>query len=216
MVKKYFSKTRTFQLLSIIILSPTIIYQFLSLQSESNIVRLEQTDKFSYSLTNLAAAEASRYISEKKTKELQLLIDSLSRDPVIKDATIYDQFGKKIYQSKEALPLLTLLKIDGDTTQAEGVIPYIAELYVKNKKIGYIRISLEQNKVLSLMEDYEEHGLAVLIILIILSFITGIIFMAMFYKRAEIIYQLFQLKRPFIMQNVKDNISKLIKSAAHK
>jgi hypothetical protein len=66
------------------------------------------------------------------------------------------------------------------------------------------------------MEDYEEHGLAVLIILIILSFITGIIFMAMFYKRAEIIYQLFQLKRPFIMQNVKDNISKLIKSAAHK
>ena len=214
MFKKYFWKIRTLQILAIILFSSIIIYQFVSLQNESNTVRFEQTDKFSYSLTNLAAAEASRYLSQKNPKELQLLIDSLSNDPVIRDATIYDQFGKIIYQSEKALPLTTLLKINGENEEAKGVIPYIAELQLKKKKIGYIRITLEQQKILSLIHDYEKRGLAILELLVVLSFITGMILMAVFFRRFEVIYKDLKSKAPFILQRIKKEIQKLIKIAS--
>ena len=120
MFKKYIWKIRTLQILLIILFSSTIGYQFISLQNESNAVRFQQTDKFSFSLTNLAAAEASRYLSQKKPKELQLLIESLSKDPMIKDATVYDKYGKMLYQSQEALALTTLLKIGNENEANEG------------------------------------------------------------------------------------------------
>ena len=213
MLKKYFCKAHTIQILIIIFLSSIIIYQFVSLKRESNAVRFQQTDKFSYSLTNLAATEASRYLSEDKNKELQFLIDSLSQDPVVKDATIYDKYGKIIYQSEQALPLTTLLKISGDEKEAEGVIPYIAELYSDKTKIGYIRITLEQEDILSLIHDYEKRGLAILQLLILLSFITGMIVMAIFFKRAEMKYKEFKIESPFIVQGVKKRIQELIKKA---
>ena len=213
MLKKYFCKAYIIKIFIIVLFSSFIIYQFVSLKHESNAVRFQQTDKFSYSLTNLAASEASRYLSQEKNKELQFLIDSLSQDPVVKDATIYDKYGKIIYQSKQALPLTTLLKIDGDKKEAAGVIPYIAELYSDNTKIGYIRITLEQDDILSLIQGYEDRGLVILQLLILLSFITGMLTMAVFFRKAEVKYKDFKIHLPYIVQHVKTRIQKLIDKA---
>jgi len=213
MDKMNFSKARTLQISAIIIFFSIIIYQFVSLEHRSNAVRFQQTEKFSYSLTNLAAAEATRYLTEKKIKELQLLIDSLVRDPMVRDATIYDELGQIIYQSKQAMPLLTLLKVDGPADAANGVIPYVAELYSDKKKIGYIRITLEQDHVLSLIYDYQQHGLAVLQLLLVLSLITGMILMAIFFKKSEVLYTEFKKRVPHLPKKIKNEIKKLIKTA---
>jgi len=213
MLKKYFCKAYTIQILSITLLLSIIAYQYISLKHESNAVRFQQTDKFSYSLTNIAATEASRYLSEERNNELQFLIDSLSQDPVVRDATIYDKYGKILYQSEQALALTTLLKIGGDSKDAEGVLPYIAELYANKTKIGYIRITLEQEDILSLIQEYEEHGLMTLQLLIMLSFIMGMLIMAFFFRKAEVKYKHFKMEFPFIMQGIKIRIQELIKKA---
>ena len=213
MLKKYFYKRHTIQILTAVLLLIIIVSQFISLKHESNTVRLQQINKFSYSLTNLAATEASSYLSQDKTSELQFLIESLSQDPIIRDATIYDQYGKIIYQSAQALPLTTLLKINEDNKKAEGVIPYIAELYTDKTKIGYIRITLEQDDILSLLQKYEERGLATLKLLLFLSFVTGMIVMAVFFRKAEAKYKEFKSQSPSIAKKIKKQVQELIKKA---
>lgn len=187
-IKMYYG-LRILQISGLAIVTIFILIQLNQLRVISNEVRYQQTEKFSYSLTNLAAAEASRYFVNKKDPDLQLLIDDLSNDPMVHDATIYDQLGKVLYQSADPLPLTVLLKIDSDeTNDASGIIPYIAELYNENEKIGYIRISLKQDHILKIIFNYQQQTLETLILLLSLSFIAGSIIMALFFRRVEAWY----------------------------
>lgn len=205
MHKKMYYLLRTLQISSLLIICSVIAYQFISLRNTSNGIRYQQTERFSYSLTNLAASEASRYLSQQKNKDLQLLINELTNDPIVSDVTIYDQFGKIIFQSKDALPLPVLLNIaSSNDKRAQGIIPQIAELYKGNNKIGYIRISLEQEKILSLINDYQKKSFSTMLLLFILSFIVGTIIMALFFRRAEAAYyRLSGLISKLIAQNQK-------------
>ena len=213
MRRKLFWFIRTLQILAIFALFSVIAYQFIALQNESSAVRYQQTEKFSYSLTNLAAAEASRYLSQKKEKDLQLLINDLNEDPIVKDATIYDVFGKVMYQSKGTIPLPTLLKIGGKKSDdTKGVIPYISELYSGDTKVGYIRVTLKQDHILSLIERYQERGLSILGLLVTLAFIAGLLLMAVFYKRLHKFYGQLISEVPKLIERTKQEAEKLQKT----
>ncbi|WP_299662551.1 AhpA/YtjB family protein [uncultured Psychromonas sp.] len=209
MVNKLFWIKRTLQVVTMFALFAVIAYQFITLQNESNAVRFQQTEKFSYSLTNLAAAEASRYLSQKNQENLQLLIDDLSEDPIVRDAIIYDKLGQILYQSKASIPLPVLLKIGGkQSDEAEGVIPYIAELYDDGTKIGYIRIALEQKRILSLIQNYQQRGLSIMSLLILLSFIAGTLLTAIFYKKVTTIYRQLISEIPKLIERTKKEATK--------
>jgi membrane protein len=186
MNKKMYYLLRFFQISGLFAVSIVIVLQLNELRVISNEVRYQQTEKFSYSLTNLAAAEAARYLAQNKNKDLQMLINDLSNDPMVRDATIYDNLGKVLFQSNEPLLLPELLKINTTSVkEIKGIIPYIAELYKENEKIGYIRISLRQDHILRLIFDYQDQTLQTLISLLLLSFLAGSIIMALFFKRLE-------------------------------
>lgn len=209
MVNKLFWIKRTLQVVTMFALFAVIAYQFITLQNESNAVRFQQTEKFSYSLTNLAAAEASRYLSQKNQENLQLLIDDLSEDPIVRDAIIYDKLGQILYQSKASIPLPVLLKIGGkQSDEAEGVIPYIAELYDDGTKIGYIRIALEQERILSLIQNYQQRGLSIMSLLILLSFTAGTLLTAIFYKKVTSIYKQLIAEIPKLIERTKKEATK--------
>lgn len=197
---------RFLQISGLITVSIIIIFQLNELRITSNEVSHQQTEKFSYSLTNLAAAEASRYLAQKKSKDLQLLINDLSNDPMVRDATIYDHLGKILYQSKEPLLLPILLKINESSgDDIKGIIPYIAELYKEGEKIGYIRISLQQDHILRIIFDYQAQNLETLILLLSLSFLAGAIIMALIFRKAEAwYYRLNKLIPNLILSNKKE------------
>lgn len=180
---------RFLQITGLLAVTIIILIQLNQLRVISNEVRYQQTERFSSSLTNLAAAEASRYFANKKEKELQLLINELSNDPMVRDATIYDHLGSVLYQSNDPLSLPALLKIDDSSaSDVQGIIPYIAELYKDNEKIGYIRISLKQEHILRIIFNYQQQTIETLLLLLSLSFLAGCIIMALFLKRAEAWY----------------------------
>lgn len=189
MNKKMYYLLRSSQIISLIVVCTIMVYQFITLQSTASGIRYQQTEKFSYSLTNLAASEASRFLSQNKTEDLQLLINDLSNDPIVRDATIYDHLGVVIFQSNDVLPLPQLLNL-GNSAETEqlGIIPHIAELYKDQEKIGYIRISLEQRNMLRLISDYQEKSQSTMVLIFILSFVAGLIIMALFFKRLERTY----------------------------
>jgi|GEM_PF-2455615 len=209
MVNKLFWITRTLQIVAILIIFAVITYQVITLQNESNAIRFQQTEKFSYSLTNLAAAEASRYLSQKKQEDLQLLIDDLSEDPIVRDAIIYNHLGQILYQSKNSIPLPVLLQLgDKKDDNADGVIPYIAELYSEGTKIGYIRIALEQERILSLIQHYQQRGFSILSLLIMLSFIAGCLLTAVFYKKVNNLYKQLIAEIPKLIERTKSDVHK--------
>lgn len=200
---------RFIQVFCLIAVGLFISYQFIILQLTSNEIKYQQSDKFSYSLTNLAAAEATRYLANNKIKDLELLIDDLSNDPIVRDVTIYNHLGQVIVQSENTLSLVKLLNIGfTDSKEAQGKIPYIAELYKENEKIGYIRITLEQQKILRVIHDYQEKSLDTLWQLLILSFVAGVILMTLFFKRAEAIYITFINQLRNTIQNNKSKSAK--------
>lgn len=180
---------RSTQIISLIVVCAVMAYHFMTLSNTANAIKYQQTEKFSYSLTNLAASEASRFLSRNKNEELQLLIDDLSNDPIVRDATIYDHLGVVITESEDVLSLPKLLNLDhSNSPDVQGIIPHIAELYKDNNKIGYIRISLEQEKILSLISDYQEKSQSIILLIFILSFVAGTILMALMFRRVESIY----------------------------
>ena len=204
MNKKMFYLLRSLQIISLIVVCTVMVYQFITLQNTANAVKYQQIEKFSYSLTNVAASEASRFLSQNKNEDLQLLINDLSNDPVVRDATIYDQLGVVIFQSNNVLPLPQLLNLDNATdTDVLGIIPHIAELYKDNEKIGYIRISLEQKKMLRLISDYQEKSQSTMLFIFILSFVAGTILMAILFRRLERAYISFSKYTGLIKQKIK-------------
>jgi len=188
MVNKKFWISRCIQILLICILAAITALQLNKLHIQTEKLGYQQSEKFSVSLTRLATAEAARYLSQDKKDELKLLIDNLQQDPMIKDATVYDQFGDIIYQSEDSLSLPTLLNLEeSNDPEAQGLAPYIGELYFEQAKIGYIRITLEQERLISLISNYQEKGSEILTLSLILTFVCGLIVMIIFYRRLSII-----------------------------
>ncbi|AGH81369.1 hypothetical protein PCNPT3_07155 [Psychromonas sp. CNPT3] len=188
MQKKMHLLLRTLQYGGLLIIILTLTYQLIMLRNSANNIRQQQTEKFSYSLTNLAGSEAVRHLLAHKDKELQLLIDDLSHDPMVRDATLYNQFGRVLYHSKKSLSLTKLLDLDNQATNTSGLMPYVIELYNDGQKLGYLRITLEQDKILNVFHAYQETNLKILIIVLFLAFFGGVIMMALFFKQVENYY----------------------------
>ena len=201
MNKKIFYFLRSTQILALILALGTISYQLNLLREQSIGLSFEQTDKFSYALTNLAAAEAERYINKNKIEDLKLLIEDLSNDPMVRDATIFDRLGRVLYQSKNSIPLKELLKIDDSSDkEIDNIVPYIAELFNEEKKIGYILVSLRQHKLLSLIHNYQETSFTILILVFVMAFLAGMILMALFFRKAESAYYGLATRIPLLIK----------------
>ena len=186
MNKKKYYLFRTLKITGLVIVCSVIAYQLIMLKSTANDIKYQQTEKFSYSLINLASAEATRFIFEKRKKDLRLLTEHLSHDPLIRDTTIYDRLGKILYQSGDVLPLDELLNISEEKVQEyQGAVPYMSELYKDDTKLGYIRITLEQDKILSLINDYRGRSVLTMILLVIFSFSAGIIISLLFLEKIK-------------------------------
>ncbi len=188
MKKKMYYLLRTLQILGLILVCTVILYQFSILERSANQVKYQQSEHFAASLINLAAARASHYLSSQKLTDLEQFIDDLSTDPMVRNASIYDDLGKLIYQSDKMLPLTNLLSTASDNRQTLKAVPYIEELYKEDKKIGYIRINLEQQKALAMIDAYQKTSQSTMLLLLILSLLAGTIVMALLFRRLENAY----------------------------
>ncbi|WP_434340048.1 AhpA/YtjB family protein [Motilimonas cestriensis] len=170
---------RMLQLIVAIGLIGYLAYLTTNLQVLADKNRIEQTQRFGYTLTNRAANDAARYLEAEDNEELSRLVDGLSNDPLVRDVTIYNAFGVVLHQSADALPLDLVLNLSPKTTSADAReiaqnrIPYIAELFKESTKIGYLRVTLEQGKILAVMNDYQQKANELLKTMLIVALLIG-------------------------------------------
>lgn len=175
MFKKKTYLLHIIQISCLVLICAIAIYKITMLHHTANELKFQQIEKFAASLSGFAAEEARHYLPKNKTQDLHLLIDNLSQNTAIQDATIYNNLGKIIYQSKPILALSDLLKITpNNKVDGSEITPYISELYNDNKKVGYIRITLKNNEILKLVDEYQDQSTSTILLMMLISFFTGV------------------------------------------
>ena len=207
MKTKMFYFLRSMQIIGLMLVLATIFYQLNQLHLQSIELRYKQTEKSSQSLINLAAAEAERYFNTNQVKDLQRLINDLSNDPMVRDATIYDNLGQVLYKSENSISLKQLLKIDdSDNDDIEGIVPHISELFDGEKKIGYILVSVRQSQLIGLIQGFQKSLFSMLLLVFAMAFLAGMIVMAIIHKKVEGAYYGLQTEIPRLIKQNTENL----------
>jgi membrane protein len=136
-----------------ILLGLWVLGVLIHMQGESQASLHSEARNRAQALVAYAARDMKRWIKEDKNSELERLAQDLAAEPEILDATLYDARGIPLAQSDAAVPLDSLLPI-GDNNksvpeQGKGRIQFVQEILDGEQTIGYLRITLEEQKLLA-------------------------------------------------------------------
>ena len=127
------------------------ILQYGALLSQQNYHMLsEQTQILSKVIVRQAAQNAALDLKNKDQDQLQLLVKNLATEPLILDASIYNIEGVALAKTKAAMPLEQLTGLSTPLAMASIGRQQIAEPILLNGHIiGFMRITLEHDKLLT-------------------------------------------------------------------
>ena len=144
---------RVLSLAAGILLGCWVLGVLIHMQGESQASLHSEARNRAQALVAYAARDMKRWIKEDKSSELERLARDLAAEPEILDATLYDGRGIPLAQSEQAVPLESLLPIGSDNKslpdQGKGRIQFVQEILDGAQTIGYLRITLEEQKLLA-------------------------------------------------------------------
>jgi membrane protein len=150
--------------------------QMVMLSMRRNALIQQQTEVMSRMLTHQAALEAVQLIIEQDQSRLQAMVEHLASDPYILDASIYDVEGVALARSSNVLKINDLLgfgEYDAAQRPDRALRPYIAEVVNENETLGYLRITLELEKLLAQASQLQRSNYDLGRILLLLCGLTG-------------------------------------------
>ena len=161
------------------------ILQYGAIHSQQNYQMLsEQTQTLSQVIVRQAAKNAAADIKNKDQRQLQLLVNNLAAEPLILDATIYNLEGVALAKTKTALPLEQLTGLSTPLAMASIGRQQIAEpVLMNNHIIGFMRITLERDKLLTHAIDQMSTMTAIIRGLIIAALLIGILLTVVFSRQ---------------------------------
>ena len=144
---------RVLSLAAGILLGCWVLGVLIHMQGESQASLHSEARNRAQALVAYAARDMKRWIKEDKSSELERLARDLAAEPEILDVTLYDGRGIPLAQSEQAVPLESLLPIGSDNKslpdQGKGRIQFVQEILDGAQTIGYLRITLEEQKLLA-------------------------------------------------------------------
>ncbi|PST86903.1 hypothetical protein C9I86_14080 [Photobacterium sp. NCIMB 13483] len=161
------------------------ILQYGAILSQQNYQMLsEQTQTLSQVIVRQAAKNAAADIKNKDQRQLQLLVNNLAAEPLILDATIYNLEGVALAKTKTALPLEQLTGLSTPLAMASIGRQQIAEpVLMNNHIIGFMRITLERDKLLTHAIDQMSTMTAIIRGLIIAALLIGSLLTVVFSRQ---------------------------------
>ncbi|SKA41532.1 YtjB family periplasmic protein [Photobacterium toruni] len=181
-------------ILFVCLLTSIGILQYGAILSQQNYQMLsEQTQTLSQIIVRQAAKNAATDIKNKDQRQLQLLVNNLATEPLILDATIYNLEGVALAKTKAALPLEQLTGLSTPLAMASIGRQQIAEPVLNNGHIvGFMRITLEHDKLLTHAIEKIATMTAIIRGLIIAALILGVLLAVVFSR------QRYQSSFPFL------------------
>ena len=144
---------RVLSLAAGILLGCWVLGVLIHMQGESQAALHSEARNRAQALVAYAARDMKRWIKEDKSSELERLARDLAAEPEILDVTLYDGRGIPLAQSEQTVPLESLLPIGSDNKSlpdlGKGRIQFVQEILDGAQTIGYLRITLEEQKLLA-------------------------------------------------------------------
>ncbi|KDM91850.1 YtjB family periplasmic protein [Photobacterium galatheae] len=148
----------------------------------------EQTHALSRMIARQAASTASEDILDKDQDRLQALVNRISDEPLILDASIYDLEGLPLAQTEDAMPLE---QISGLTTplstasigRQQLVQPVLTD---DGQIVGYLRLTLEHGKLVQHAADQIESMTNIVRGLVIAALFIGFVLAYTFGRRKDV------------------------------
>lgn len=160
----------------------------------------EQTQTLSRMLVRQAAENAASDITDNNQDKLQKLVNNLSNEPLILDATIYNIEGVTLAKTDNSMPLTQLTGLSTPLAMASIGRQQIVEPIFANKHvIGFVRITLEHNKLLAHAKDQIHYMTRIIRGLTLASLMIGLLLAFTFGRRKDIWHFPF-----FLTANAKD------------
>lgn len=108
----------------------------------------EQTQSLSRMVVRQAAETAEKDVLEDNQDKLQVLVQQISQESLILDASIYDLEGITLAKTEDAMPLEQVTGLSTPLSIASFGRQQIVEPILSDKHvIGFIRITLEHGKL---------------------------------------------------------------------
>ncbi|GAB6261569.1 YtjB family periplasmic protein [Photobacterium sp. CCB-ST2H9] len=148
----------------------------------------EQTQSLSRIIARQAASTASDDILDKDQDRLQALVNRISDEPLILDASVYDLEGSPLAQTEDAMPLE---QISGLTTplstasigRQQIVQPVLTD---DGQIVGYLRLTLEHGKLVQHAADQIESMTNTVRGLVIAALFIGFVLAYTFGRRKDV------------------------------
>ncbi|SMY17696.1 YtjB family periplasmic protein [Photobacterium aquimaris] len=155
-----------------------------SLSQQNYQLLSEQTQTLSQIIVRQAAQNAALDIENKDQDQLQLLVQNLTTEPLILDASIYNLEGVVLAKTKAAMPLEQLTGLSTPLAMASiGRQQIVEPILLNGHIIGFIRITLEHDKLLTHAYTQMATMTAIIRGLIIAALILGGLLMLVFSRQ---------------------------------
>ncbi|GHA50675.1 SMP protein [Photobacterium aphoticum] len=147
----------------------------------------EQTQTLTRLMARQAAQTASADVVEKNQDKLQVLVERLADEGLILDATIYDLEGATIAKNAEAMPLTQVTGLSTPLSVASyGRQQIVEPIMTQHQVVGFLRITLEHDRVLARTLHDIDYITSVVRALIIAALVVGFILAFTFGRRKDI------------------------------
>lgn len=147
----------------------------------------DQTQTLSRMVVRQAAATAAPNMLDKDQHQLQALVQRLSEEPLILDASIYDLEGVTVARTEEAMPLEQVTGISTPLSVASfGRQQVVEPIMTEDQVVGFVRITLEQGRLLEKAAGQVEYMTNTVRGLILAALMIGFLLAYTFGRRKDI------------------------------
>ncbi|CAH0532727.1 hypothetical protein VST7929_00572 [Vibrio stylophorae] len=164
--------------------------------NQQNMTQIDrQTELLSQVLVQQAADSVAQSVVNDDPEQLQVLLNQLSKSPYIYDAAVYDLSGVPLAQSSEAKSVTELTGLATPLGVASmGRKQWVSEIKHQNERVGFVRITLEQGKLVAPAQNKLQTHIDSLRVMLVFAIIIGIVLAVTFYSQKR------WLRSPFHMR----------------
>ncbi|HIF9429995.1 TPA: YtjB family periplasmic protein [Photobacterium damselae] len=147
----------------------------------------EQTQALSRILVRQAAETAAPDILDNDQDKLQDLVQQLSKEPLILDASVYNLEGQTLAKTEGSMPLEQVTGLSTPLAVASiGRQQIVEPIFSDQHMVGFLRITLEHNKLLAHASSQIEYMTTIIRGLVIFAIGLGFLLAFTFGRRKDI------------------------------
>ncbi|WP_115717435.1 AhpA/YtjB family protein [Gallaecimonas mangrovi] len=146
-----------------------LLWRWQTLAQAGLEVERQQINVMARALTSQAAYAAGQLMSQGEDSALKGLAERLAKEPQLLDAAIYDATGAVLARSGSHKTVLSILQ----KADEKHLIPYVSEIKDDGQILGYLRITLSEEKVVHDSRTYRHQVGKSLRVMLLMAIVMG-------------------------------------------